>query len=843
MRKGLHHKRNDKHAIIVVFTILFTAVVLAGRAAAQEKVDAQEMLRKIYQTNEFSGGRGGAGGGQWVDGGAGYIRMEPSAEVKGGRDIVRYETATGKREVLVGAAELIPAPGAGRRAPAAGSGEKPRAGETPARPAGETPALQNPLQIERSYWSKDKKKLLIYTNSKRVWRTNTRGDYWVLDREAKTLKKLGGTAPESSLMFAKFSPDATQVAYVRENNLYVEELKSGKITQLTKDGTSPTLSAQNRGGQGWATQIVNGGTDWVYEEEFGIADGFRWRPDGKMIAFLHFDTSGVPVFPLVYDLGVARQVVTGVPYDKVGVYPVIEEVPWPQAGTTNSAVKVGVVNVAKKKITWMQVTGDARDNYIARLEWAGNDVFMQHLNRLQNAEEYLLGNPQTGAVRVAFKDEDPAWVDVEDVRFLKDGAEFLTLSEKDGWRHAYVVKSPVAGRQSPEPKAQGRDALATAGGTPALQLVTSGELDVIRVAEVDEKGGWLYILASPENATQRYLYRARLDGSGRPERITPADQPGSHTYQISPDCQWAFHTYSRFDVPPVSELIRLPEHTVARVMDDGSAMKAKIAAFANPPVEFFQVDIGDGIKMDGWLVKPPNFDPAKKYPILFHVYGEPASQTVLDSWSSSGWLFTRLLASQGYLVASFDNRGSPAARGRAWRKAIYGKIGSIMVHDQTAAVKELERMRPYVDPQRVAVWGWSGGGSSTLNLMFRSPEVYQVGMAVAPVPDQRLYDSIYQERYMGLPQKTPENYKDGSPIEFAAGLKGHLLLVHGSGDDNVHYQGSELLVNRMIELGKQFDFMSYPQRTHGISEGRGTTYHVYSLLYRYLTEHVEAGGK
>ena len=760
------------------FIAITVLMALLGSVAvwAQQKPNAEEMLKKIFATGEFFGGgrgMGGPGGGQWVDEGAGYIRMEPSEKVERGRDIVRYETATGKKEILVSASEFIPA---GQKAP---------------------------LAVERTSWSKDKKKVLIYTNSKRVWRTNTRGDYWVLDREAKTLKKLGGNAAESTLMFAKFSPDATKAAYVRENNLYVEDLRTGKITQLTKDGSKA---------------IVNGATDWVYEEEFHIADGFRWSPDGRMIAFFQFDTSGVQVFPLVYDLGVARQVVTGIPYDKVGAYPVIEEVPYPEAGTTNSAVKVGVVNTTNRKIRWMQVPGDPRDNYIARLEWAGNNVFMQHFNRLQNVEEYLLANPATGAVRTVFKDEDAAWVDAEDVRFLKDGAEFLTISEKDGWRHLYRV--------SKDGKAQ---------------LVTTGDMDAIRLAEVDEKGGVLYFMASPENATQRYLYRAALDGSGKPERLTPADEPGSHNYQVSPDGKWAFHSYSRFDVPPVSELIQLPEHKTAKMFDDGSAMKAKIASMANPPVEFFQVDIGDGVKMDGWLVKPPDFDPTKKYPILFHVYGEPAGQTVVDSFGGPGWLFTRLLASEGYLVASFDNRGSPAPRGRAWRKAMYGKIGTIMVHDQTAAVKELERTRPYVDPKRVAVWGWSGGGSSTLNLLFRSPNVYQVGMAVAPVPDQRLYDTIYQERYMGLPQKTPENYKNGSAIEFADGLKGHLLLVHGTGDDNVHYQGSELLVNRLIELGKQFDFMSYPQRTHGISEGKGTTLHVYTLLHRYLLEHLPAG--
>jgi dipeptidyl-peptidase-4 len=266
-----------------------------------------------------------------------------------------------------------------------------------------------------------------------------------------------------------------------------------------------------------------------------------------------------------------------------------------------------------------------------------------------------------------------------------------------------------------------------------------------------------------------------------------------------------------------------------------------MAQFLIEPAEFFKVDAGDGVTVDGWMIKPANFDPAKKYPVLVNIYGEPASQTVLDRWGGNGALFHRYIASLGYLVVSFDNSGTPAPRGRAWRKAIYGDVGVLSSKQQAQALRSLGKMDPFVDLDRIAVWGWSGGGTNTLNLMFRSPDLYKVGMAVAPVPDQRLYDSIYQERYMGLPQDNSDGYKKGSAINFAAGLKGHLLIVHGSGDDNVHYQGTELLVNKLIELGKSFDFMTYPDRTHGISEGPGTTVHVYHLLARYLTEHLPAG--
>ncbi len=755
----------------VVAVVILLTIFGGGGAVAQQKPDAAALLQR-YFAGEFSS-RGGIGQIRWADGGESYLKLDPSTAAPQGRDIVRYATATQKPEVLVSASQLIP------------QGEK------------------TPLSVEDFTFSTDMKRLLIYTNSQRVWRQITRGDYWVLDREAKTLKKLGNNAPASSLMFAKFSPDGSRVAYVRQNNLYVEDLRTGKIKQLTRDGSE---------------KIINGATDWVYEEEFDLRDAFRWSPDGRRIAFWQFDTNGVQNFALLYSLGPAKQIVTGIPYTQVGAYPTILNIPYPQPGTPNSAVRVGVVNSGGGKVRWMQVPGDSRENYIARMDWAenSNELLLQHFNRLQNTDDFLLANATTGAMKTIFRDQDQAWVDVNEVEPLRQGAEFLVISERDGWRHAYRIPHD---------------------GGPA-QLVTKGDYDIIRLAGVDETGGYIYFIASPENATQKYLYRTKLDGTGQLERVTPAGLPGSHAYNLSPNCRWAIHTYSSFDTPPMQELVQVPEHRQIKLLMDNAEVKAKVAPFIFSPVEFFQVDVGDGVKLDGYLIKPPNFASAKKYPILFHVYGEPASQTVLDQFGS---MFHRLIASQGYLVASVDNRGTPAPKGRDWRKVIYGAVGVLASKEQATAVRELERTRPYIDPDRVAVWGWSGGGTQTLNLMFRSPDVYQVGMAVASVPDQRLYDTIYQERYMGLPQQNAEGYKSASAINFAEGLKGHLLIVHGSGDDNVHYQGAELLVNRLIELGKQFDFMTYPNRTHGISEGKGTSLHVYTLLLRYLNEHCPPG--
>ena len=322
--------------------------------------------------------------------------------------------------------------------------------------------------------------------------------------------------------------------------------------------------------------------------------------------------------------------------------------------------------------------------------------------------------------------------------------------------------------------------------------------------------------------------------------MTPTDQIGWHDYQISADAAWAFHTRSSFAVPPATELIQLPKHSTVRSITTNEKLQAKLAALPRRAVEFSRLDIGDGVQLDSWLMKPPDFNPAKKYPLFFHVYGEPAGTTVTDRWGGSDYLWNLMLTQKGYLVASVDNRGTPGPRGRDWRKIVYRKLGVMPSQDQAGAARVLSQ-RPYVDASRIGIWGWSGGGSMTLNMLLRYPEIYRVGISVAPVPDIRLYDTIYQERYMGLPQQNAEDYKQASPITFASKLKGNLLLIHGTGDDNVHYQGSEALVNALIAANKPFSMMSYPNRTHAIAEGPNTRRHLYALITRYLLENLPAG--
>lgn len=745
----------------------FATSIASAQSPAVVDLLRREFLAKDFAVKPFGPAR-------WLNGGQSYTTLEPANGDAEARDIVRYDTATGQRAVVVAWSQLIPQ------------------------------SDNKPLVVENYSWSADMSQVLIFTNSQRVWREHTRGDYWVLDRKSGALKQLAPGGPPSTLMFAKLSPDGSKVAYVRFNNIYVEDVASGEITQLTNDGSD---------------KVIDGTSDWVYEEEFSVRDGFRWSPDGKRIAYWQFDTSNVKSYALIYDTGAPYRIETGIPYPNFGVYPRVRQIPYPQPGTPNSSVRIGVVPAIGGPTRWMQVPGVPSDNYIARMEWAGDSdtLVLQHLNRLQNTNDVLLADVKTGLVRTVYEDRDSAWVDVvDDLRWIHDSKEFLWVSERDGWRHVYRVSRD--GKQ--------------------VLLVTAGSFDVIDIVGVDPQGEWLYYTASPDNATQQYLYRTRVDGKGRLERLTAEDQPGWNSYEASPDLQWTFHTHSRFDTPPVTDLVHLPDQKVQRVLEDNTKLRSNLKDLVTGSTEFFHVDIGDNVTLDGWLMKPKNFDAGKKYPILVYIYGEPAAQTVVDRWDEWNGTFHRALAQDGYLIVSFDNRGTPAPKGRAWRKVIYGSVGVLSSKEQALALQALEKTHPYIDSTRVAVWGRSGGASNTLNLMFRHPEIYRVGMAVAPVPDQRLYDSIYQERFMGLPQDNPDGYKAGSSINYAQGLEGALLVVHGSGDDNVHYQGTELLVNRLIELGKPFDFMTYPGRTHAIVEGPGTAFHLYCLLARYLETHL-----
>jgi len=606
---------------------LAVVIVLARSGISSEGSQEDRSLLtldRIFLEREFSTER--LGRIRWLADGSGYTSLEPSATVDRARDIVKHDPATGRREILVPAAHLVPS----------GSSEA--------------------LAINDYSWSQDGKKLLIFTNTQRVWRRNTRGDYWVLDLAANKLRRLGGQAEPSTLMFAKFSPDGSRLAYVAKNNIYVENLKSGRILQMTFDGSET---------------IINGTSDWTYEEEFGVRDGFRWSPDGRHIAFWNFDSSGVGEFHMINNTDT--------------LYPRIITFRHAKVGTTNSACRIGVVDAGGGEPVWFDPSGrNSRDYYIARMEWAlsNREIVFQWLNRLQNTDHVILGDIRTGRFRTILTEKDKAWVNVQYIHWIKDGRAFLWLSERDGWEHLYKVERE----------------------TGRVELLTPGNYDVIGLVSVDEKKGWAYFTASPDNPTQRFLYRARLDGKVKIDRVTPDGAGGSHGYQISPDASWAIHTWSFFGDPPHVELVTIPEHRTVRMLSSNDELRSKIRRLAKGESEFFRTDVG-GVKLDGWMMKPPDFNPQKKYPLLFYIYGEPAGSTVRDSWGGRNYLWHLMLTQKGYIVASLDNRGTNVPRGRAWRKSIYRQVGILACKDQAAALRQMLKDRSYIDSKRIGIWG------------------------------------------------------------------------------------------------------------------------------------------
>jgi dipeptidyl-peptidase-4 len=651
--------------------------------------------------------------------------------------------------------------------------------------------------------SGDETKVLIYTNTRKVWRLDTEGDYWIMNLDSKEMQQVGASRPPSSLRFAKLSPDGNKVAYVSEYNLYVQDLATGNETALTTNGTR---------------RLINGTFDWVYEEEFACRDGFQWAPDGKRIAFWQVNAEGTRDFYMINNTD--------------SVYSRIVPVEYPKVGESPSAVKIGVVELAGNTTTWLNISGEPRENYLPRMEWnTSTDIFVQQLNRKQNESKIWQCNVVSNEVREIFKERDDAWIDVyspwEDVynityrhkfHWINNNHEFIWLSEKDGWRHAYRIA---------------KDGKVT--------VITKGNYDVMNVLCVDQKNNLLYFHASPDNATQKYLYKTKLDGTGVAERITPAELEGTNHYSISPNGLFALHSFENTSTRPMMELISLQSN---KPLNERTGILRQLGGKREKGnVSFFKIKIADGTELDGWMVKPSKFDPAKKYPVVFYVYTEPAGAEVKDTYGTgNNRLYKGSMADDGYIYICVDNRGTPAPKGRAWRKSIYRKIGRLNISDQAMAAKEIMKW-PYVDKDRIAVWGWSGGGTATLNLMFQYPGIYKTGIAIAAVGNQLTYDNIYQERYMGLPQENMDDFIKGSPITYAKNLEGNLLYIHGTGDDNVHYANAEMLVNELIKHNKQFRLMSYPNRTHGISEGEGTTLHLSTLYTTFLKEHCSPGAK
>ncbi|MCT3758988.1 S9 family peptidase [Elizabethkingia anophelis] len=660
-------------------------------------------------------------------------------------------------------------------------------------PSGKSAALN----VQSFQVSPDGKSLLLFANTQKVWRDNTRGDYWIFDKNSKKLTQLGKGLPTASLMFAKFSPDGKKVAYVSKHNIYIEDLANNQLNKITSDGTD---------------RMINGTFDWAYEEEFGTQDGFRWSPDGSKIAYWKLNANGTKNFLMINNTDSLYSFTIPVEYPKVGENP--------------SGCTIWFYDLATKSSKKANIDGDEVQHYIPRMEWVldSKSVILQQLNRKQNQSKIIVVDANSGVSKTIHTETDPAWIDIKSRwndndpsgwDWINNGKEFLWLSEKDGWRHIYKID--MNGKET---------------------LITKDAFDVIKPEFFDVSNKLIYFSASPTNATQEYLYKVSMNG-GKAERITPEAYSGSNKYTISPNGKLAIFNNSSVNARSAGAIISLPEHK-----ELVAAKRISKADPAKSKTEFFQITTQDGVTLDGWVVKPKNFDPNKKYPIVFMVYGEPGSQTVTDNFYT-GWngLYVGDMAADGYIYVSLENRGTPAPKGREWRKSVYRKIGQLNIRDQAMGAKALFAKWPYIDTSRVAVWGWSGGGSSTLNLLGQYPEIYQTGIAIAPVANQLFYDNIYQERYMGLPQENREDFVKGSPLAYAKNLKGNLLLVHGTGDDNVHYQNTEVYINELVKYNKQFQLMSYPNRTHSISEGEGTSLHLATMFTKYLKEHCPPGGR
>ncbi len=737
---------NRKNFLPLLFLLLLFS---SGKIIAQHK---KLTLEDIYTTSNFRSK--GVGQLRWMKDNKSYSKLENNAITKGS-DIVRYDVESGVKTILINAKQLIPA------------------------------GASKPLSLDNYSWSDDNNKLLVFTNTRKVWRYNTRGDYWVLNLANGKLKQLGKGLEEATLMFAKFSPDGGRVAYVSKLNIYVEDIATGKITQLTKDG---------------GKNIINGTFDWVYEEELDDRDGFRWSPDGKEIAYWQSDTKGVGTFYMINNVD--------------SNYSVPIPLPYPKVGTANSAVKVGVISSTGGKTKWFAVPGDPRNNYVARMEYipGSDEVMIQQLNRLQNTNTVWVGNTKTMALKNILTDKDEAFLDIHDnIVWLDNTKSFTWTSEKDGWMHLYKVSR------------DGKE----------MKLITKGDFDVVNINCIDPVGGFVYYIASPDNYTQRYLYRSRLDGNGAAERVSPANMAGQHSYQIADDAKYAIHSFENAITPRRISLINLNTHKEIKLMEDNAELKSKMDELGLRNKEFFKVDIGD-VVLDAWMIKPKEFDPQKKYPVIFHVYGEPAGSTVQDNWGTGDNLWHQYLSNEiGCIVISIDNRGTKVPRGRDFRKCIYRQIGLLAADDQAAAAKKIFSMYPYIDPAHTGIWGWSGGGQMSLHSIFRHGDVFKTAIAVAFVSLQTLYDNIYQERYMGLPNDNVEGYREGSPLTHAKKLQGNLLIMHGTADDNVHYQNFEMLVNELIKHNKLFSMMSYPMRDHGIYQRENTTLHLRRTMEQY----------
>jgi len=759
------------------FTLIALLPFVGGPDVARAQNGPEFSLESIHASGTFRPET--FQGGKWADEGP-VITFIESADTADATHLMRYNLRTDERTQVIDGTNLY------------------------------AEDVDRIVPIEDYTISKAGDKVLLFTDSEEVWRANTKGYYYVYDLDEKTLTPVADR-DAGHQMFAKFNPAATKVAFVRERNLYVVDLSTGTETALTADGREGA--------------IINGTFDWVYEEEFGLRDGWRWGPDGERIAFFKLDESDTRSFPLM---------------NNTERYPEITEFRYPKAGEQNSEIKIGVVDLSAVDTTQQRQpqaiqyfdtntwnSGGMTHEYLARMGWTPeingtHRVWMYRLNREQNVLDLLYGHPETGETEQVLQETEDTYIDIanDKLSYLNDGEHFVFLSERSGYNHAYLYRND---------------------GTE-VGPVTSGDWEVTQFHGVDEEASTAYFTATRDTSLERHLYRTDVsmdlhDAAQTARKVT--SRPGWHGINFSADWDYYIDRHSAVDRPPTWTLHEADGTRIA-TLQENDTLAQRLDSLNLPEKHFTALPAADGTPLSAYVVKPTDFDPAAQYPVLMYVYGGPGVQTVTNQWGGTRQLWHKYLAeTHGVVVVSVDNRGT-GGRGKAFQDVPYQRLGQPESADQIRAAQALADSA-WVDADRMGIWGWSYGGYMTLLSMLRGegPSTFDTGVSVAPVTDWRLYDTIYTERYMSTPQRNADGYDNGAPQTYADRLRGdqHLLMVHGDDDDNVHFQNSVQMVNQLQAANKQFRFMMYPTREHGIAGGT-TRLHLFTMITNMIAEHL-----
>ena len=643
--------------------------------------------------------------------------------------------------------------------------------------------LGKKVAMEDYSLSADEQKILISTESEPIYRRSSREENFVFDNKTKKLTQLSKAGKQ---MFATFSPDGSKVAFVRLNNLYMVDLATMTEKQITKDGK-------------W-NHIINGACDWVYEEEFSFAKAFQWSPDSKKIAFISFDETKVPEYNMQT-------------WGKL--YPTDYKYKYPKAGEPNSIVMVSIFNLTDSKTVKVDI-GKETDQYIPRIRWTNdaNVLSLNRLNRLQNKMEILHAEANTGKTNVILTEESKTYVDVEnfadDVYYLTDNKSFVMSSEKDGFKHLYQYD--MAGK--------------------LIRQITTGKWEVADFYGIDEKSKTLYFTSMEMSNTERQLFSISLDGKLKKQLTS---EKGMNSANFSKDFKYYILQNTASDSPLKVSLYNVLTSELVKVLEDNATLRKKLEDYNIAPKEFMTIKTSENVELNAWMIKPTDFDPTKKYPVFMFLYGGPGSQQVLNQFDTSNFMWFQHLAQKGYIVACVDNRGT-GGKGADFKKSTYLNLGKLEVKDQIDAAKYWGSL-PYVDKTRIGIFGWSYGGYMSSNCLFQGADYFKTAIAVAPVTNWRFYDTIYTERFLRTPQENAKGYDENSPVTYAKNLKGNFLLVHGTGDDNVHFQNSVSLEDALIKANKQFQSFYYPNKNHGIYGGN-TRLHLYTMMTNFLEKNL-----